>query len=85
MHGIDSLWGDIMEKRMTLSLSEETYETLVKLANKGNTSVVGIIREGIALRQFVQEKIEQGKEIAVVTQDDEIEEKLVVGRNHVAA
>jgi hypothetical protein len=64
-------------KRLTLELSEETYEKLAKLAKDNHKSMTDIIREGLALRSFAEEQSHQGKQLAVVD-GDKIDTKIVL-------
>ena len=64
-------------KRLTLELSEETYEKLAKLAKDNHKSMTDIIREGLALRSFAEEQSHQGNQLAVVD-GDKIDTKIVL-------
>lgn len=64
-------------RRLTLELSEESYEMLTNLAKENHKSMTDIVREGLALRNFAQEQHRQGKELAVV-EGDKIDTKIVL-------
>lgn len=67
-----------MTKRLTLELSEDAYEVLEGLAKKTKKTQAAILREGLGLRQFAQQLESQGKSLASVTEDDEIDTKVLL-------
>jgi len=64
------------KKRLNLELSEETYNKILALADKNDTTMTNIIRQGVVLRSFAEDTKDDDKELAVI-KDDEIEAKLI--------
>jgi len=64
------------KKRLNLELSEETYNKILALAEKNDTTMTNIIRQGVVLRSFAEDTKDDNKELAVI-KDDEIEAKLI--------
>jgi len=64
------------KKRLNLELSEETYNKILALADKNDTTMTDIIRQGVVLRNFAEETKDDNKELAVI-KDGQIEAKLI--------
>jgi len=64
------------KKRLNLELSEDTYNKILALAEKNDTTMTDIIRQGVVLRNFAEETKDDNKELAVV-KDNQIEAKLI--------
>ena len=64
-------------RRITLELSEETYQALAKLARENSKTMTEVVREGLALRSFAEEQKREGKQLAVIV-GDKIDTKIVL-------
>ncbi|MCC6158619.1 MAG: hypothetical protein IT350_11260 [Deltaproteobacteria bacterium] len=64
------------ERRISLTLSGEAYETVHSLASRRSKTVAGVIRDAIALENWARDTIEKGDKI-LVERDGKLHEVLI--------
>lgn len=63
-------------KRMNVTFNKKAYEALIKLENNSGIGKSEILRNAIALLNFVEEKKEEGYKLAIVK--DNIQHEIII-------
>jgi len=63
--------------KTSMSLPEETVETVRKMAQRANTSMAEIVRRAISTDSFLHDAIDQGSLILIKDKDDSMRQLLL--------
>lgn len=65
------------DKRVNVSLNEQLYDTLEQLAERKNKSMATVLRDALALEQYVQDAKDRGARVQFVDRDGATRELVV--------